>query len=84
VLLLRRAVELRRAPRALINDFLAARVFHLLPFLALVACTQTANAQTRFAVELANVDTGRFDTHLAVIKQIECADFRMDVMRKAK
>jgi hypothetical protein len=51
-------VQLMLAPRTVLDDFPAMLVFHLLPAFAFVASAQTANAETGFAVEFADVDAG--------------------------
>jgi hypothetical protein len=54
----RSLAQLMLPARAILNDFPAMLVFHLLPAFAFVASAQTADTQAGFIVELADVDTG--------------------------
>ena len=60
------SVEQRFPPGAIVDHLPAMLVFHLLPAFAFVAGTQTTDAQAGLRIELADIDAGRFDTHVTV------------------
>jgi hypothetical protein len=66
-----RFLELVFALRPFIDNSGPGLVLQLLPLLAFVLRAQAANAQTGFAVELADADAGRFNCHINPMESVE-------------